>query len=444
MLTSRHARTGLAVILVMLLAAGITVAGRSMWQAAHRIHITAYFDNTNGVFVGDEVRILGVPVGAIEKIQPQPKRAKVSFWIDHAYRVPADAKAVIVAPQLVTARAIQLTPAYTGGPELADGAVIPEDRTAVPVEWDEMRRELQRLTDTLQPTESGGVSTLGALVNTAADNLRGQGASIRDTIVKLSQAISALGDHSNDIFSTVKNLSVLVSALQSSTELMAALNRNLALVTGSLAVDPNAIGRAMDDLRTALGDVRSFVSDNRERIGATSDKLASVTKALAESLDDIKELLHVAPNGLQDLSNVYQPAQAALTGVLAANNFADPISFLCGAIQAASRLGAEQSAKLCVQYLAPIIKNRQYNFLPLGENLLVGAQARPNEVTYSENWMRPDYVPPAAAAGPETAPPAQTEPPGVPSLPEPRPQFAEATDPARGLPGLMLPTGGQP
>ncbi len=76
------------------------------------------------------------------------------------------------------------------------------------------------------------------------------------------------------------------------------------------------------------------------------------------------------------------------------NNFANPISFLCGAIQAASRLGAEQSAKLCVQYLAPIIKNRQYNFLPLGENLFVGATTRPNELTYSEDWMRPDYIPP--------------------------------------------------
>jgi hypothetical protein len=31
-----------------------------------------------------------------------------------------------------------------------------------------------------------------------------------------------------------------------------------------------------------------------------------------------------------------------------------------------SRLGAEQSAKLCVQYLAPIFKNRQYNFFPIG------------------------------------------------------------------------------
>ena len=70
------------------------------------------------------------------------------------------------------------------------------------------------------------------------------------------------------------------------------------------------------------------------------------------------------------------------------------MSFICGAIQAASRLGAEQSAKLCAQYLAPIVKNRQYNFLPLGQNLFVGAQARPNEITYSEDWMRPDYIPP--------------------------------------------------
>ena len=115
--------------------------------------------------------------------------------------MPADAKAVILSPSLVTARAIQLTPAYTGGPVMADDAVIPRERTAVPVEWDDFREQLEKLTDALQPTEPGGVSTLGAFVNTAADNLRGQGANIRDTVIKLSQAFSALGDHSDDIFS---------------------------------------------------------------------------------------------------------------------------------------------------------------------------------------------------------------------------------------------------
>ena len=132
-----------------------------------------------------------------------------------------------------------------------------------------------------------------------------------------------------------------------------------------------------------------------------------------------------------------------MSGVAAVNNFADPITFLCGAIQAASRLGAEQSAKLCVQYLAPIVKNRQYNFPPLGFNPLVGATARPNEVTYSENWMRPDYIPPQPPATAGTAPP-----PAAAEAPLPAeaalgagPPAALPTDPAAGLPGIMVPPG---
>jgi phospholipid/cholesterol/gamma-HCH transport system substrate-binding protein len=127
------------------------------------------------------------------------------------------------------------------------------------------------------------------------------------------------------------------------------------------------------------------------------------------------------------------------------NNFANPISFLCGAIQAASRLNAEQSAKLCVQYLAPIIKNRQLNFLPIGENFLVGAQARPNETTYSEDWLRPDHNPAAApppAGSPQPAgPPLPAEAPAPPQAAPPGPAPTVATDPSAGLTGLMVPQG---
>ena len=152
-------------------------------------------------------------------------------------------------------------------------------------------------------------------------------------------------------------------------------------------------------------------------------------RTLNKSLDDIKQALHIAPTELQNFMNIYQPAQGTLSGAPAFANFANPVAFLCGAIQAASRLGWDQSAKLCVQYLAPIIKNRQYNFPPLGENLVVGAMARPNEVTYSEDWMRPDYVPPPTNA---------TAAPGMP----PAPGDIHAANPADGLRGLMLPDRG--
>jgi phospholipid/cholesterol/gamma-HCH transport system substrate-binding protein len=452
-MNTRAARIGLAAALVVILVAGIVVITRTM-DSVSRKHVTGYFANSNGLFVGDEVRILGVPVGKIDKIEPQVQRVKIDFWVDDKYQVPANANAVVLAPALVTARAIQLTPVYAGGPELQDGSVIPEERTAVPVEWDDVRVQLQRLTDTLQPDQPGGVSSLGSLINTAADNLRGEGTNIRDTLIKLSQAFSALGDHSTDLFGTFKNLSALVSALQDSTDLMRELNQNLGAVTGLLANSPNEVGSAADNLNAVIGDVKDFVAENRETLGTTSDKLASITTALNQSLDDLKQTLHISPTLFQNFVNIYQPAQGALTGALALNNFANPITFICGAIQAASRLGAEQSAKLCAQYLAPVIKNRQYNFLPLGQNLFVGATARPNEVTYSEDWMRPDYIPPPGVTPPP--PPAPTPPPGAaPPAPAPSgtplaaeaptdPQAAEphATNPADGLQGIMVPTGG--
>jgi phospholipid/cholesterol/gamma-HCH transport system substrate-binding protein len=438
MMRTRTAKRVLAGVLALTLIGGIGVAVRSAGESA-RTHLTAYFDNSNGIFTGDEVDILGVPVGKIDKIDSGPAQVRITFWVDQKYKIPVDAKAAILSPSLVTARTIQLTPAYSGGPVMANNAVIPRGRTAVPVEWDDFREQLKKLTAALQPSEPGGVSTFGAFVNTAADNLRGQGATIRDTILKLSQAFSALGDHSHDIFSTVRNLSTLVSALQSSAGLMSQLNENLAAVTALLANDSNEVARAVSDLNTAVTDVQSFVADNREALGTTSDKLASVSTALVQSLDDIKQTLHIAPTSISNFVNIYQPAQAALTGAGVINNFANPISFICGAIQAASRLNFEQSAKLCTQYLAPIFKNRQYNFAPFALNPFVGTQARPNEVTYSENWMRPDYVPPQV---PAPAAPAQSPPPGPADAPPPAAEPPVATDPAAGLSGIMVPPGG--
>jgi phospholipid/cholesterol/gamma-HCH transport system substrate-binding protein len=429
---SRIVRITLAALLAVVLVAGVAVAA-GMASRIDRVHHVAYFDNTAGLYAGDEIRILGVPVGAIDSIEPQPSQVKVSFWVRKKYRIPADVKAVIISPTLITSRAIQLLPAYRGGPQLEADATIPRERTAVPMEWDDLRKQLEKLTESLQPTEPGGTSTLGGFVNTAAENLRGNGATIHDTIIKMSQAFSVLGDHSDDVFGTIKNLSILVSALKDSKDVLMQLNRNLDTVTGMLANDPGEVADAARNVNVAIGDVRSFLSENREALGTTFDKLSSISNAVNESLGDLKQTLHVAPNGFQNFVNIYQPAQAAATGQLALSNFSNPIQVICGAIEAAGKLGAEQSSKLCAQYLAPILKNRQYNTLPLGFNLLSGAAARPNEITYSEDWMRPDFVPPAAAA-----PPAADASPVAAD-----PSSATSTDPATGLPGLMVPEGGR-
>ena len=174
-----------------------------------------------------------------------------------------------------------------------------------------------------------------------------------------------------------------------------------------LSNTPNEVANATKGLDGAVNDLRGFVAENREGLGVTFDHLNAITTALNDSRGDIKQVLHIAPTVFQNFMNIYQPAQSAVTGILAPVNFANTVQFICSAIQAASRENWEQSSKLCVQYLAPIIKNRQYNFPPLGINPFAGASARPNEITYSEDRLNP-HLPPQT---PPDVPAAPSDPP---------------------------------
>jgi len=448
-------RNNIRIVLGIILAATLTISSMMavprLWKDVERYTYSAYFTESNGLFVGDEIRILGVGVGSVDKIEPQPGATLVTFSVDKQYSIPADARAAILSPSLVTSRAIQLVPVYSGGPKLTPGASIPLSRTAVPVEWDDFRKQLENLSETLRPTTPGGVNTLGEFINSTADNLRGTGDTARDTVIKLSKAISALGDHADDIFSTVRNLQLLVSALYSSSDLLASFNQNLASVTTVLSNTPNEIANALQGLDAALADLRGFVAENREALGVTLDRLSSVTTALNDSRGDIKQILHIAPTVFQNFMNIYQPAQSAMTGILALNNFADIPQWICSAIESASRARLDRVSKLCLQYVNPVIKNRIYNYIPVGINPFVGPQARPSEITYSEDRLRPGYVPPEGPApGPPPAPvpagqpmPAEAPPPGEPPAEAPAPAEPPpgTTSPGRVLQDLMLPVG---
>ena len=119
---------------VVILALVVGYVGWQLYQKLTTNTVVAYFPAANALYAGDKVQIMGLRVGAIDKIEPSGDKMKVTFHYENQYRVPANASAVILNPTLVASRAIQLEPAYKGGPVLNDGAVIPVERTQVPVE----------------------------------------------------------------------------------------------------------------------------------------------------------------------------------------------------------------------------------------------------------------------------------------------------------------------
>ena len=100
----------LAIVLAVLLVVGAAIAVRNIFFGPKTI--TAYFPTATAIYPGDEVRVSGMKVGTISPSSRKGTQAKMMLQVDRDVPIPADAKAVIVAQNLVAARYVQLTPAY--------------------------------------------------------------------------------------------------------------------------------------------------------------------------------------------------------------------------------------------------------------------------------------------------------------------------------------------
>ncbi|MCZ4274619.1 MCE family protein [Rhodococcoides yunnanense] len=398
----------------VVVAVAVLAAGYFMFTAATRTTVVAEFPSTTGLYAGDDVRVLGVEVGKVASIDPEGDFATVTMHIDSDVEIPADAKAVIIAQSLVSARFVQLTPVFSGGPTLADGEIIPLTRTAVPVEWDEIKSELTKLSTALGPEGVDDQGPAGRFIDTAADNLDGNGETLRASLTELSETMRVLSDGRTDLFATIRNLQVFVGALSNSNEQIVQFGGRLASVSQMLAQSSENFGTAMTDLNIAVGEVQRFVADNQEGLVEGVARLADATEVLTTKRPEIERVLHAAPNALANFNNIYQPAQGSLTGAIAANNFSNPINFVCGAVAGIENATSERSADLCRQYLGPVLSTLVFNYPAFLANPITGVDAYEDQIVYTEPGLQ--QAAPAPAPAPASVPAQEMPTVAVPSL----------------------------
>ncbi len=263
MATRRRLAVVTAVLLAVALVAGVVVLVHQVFFGPNTI--TAYFPTATAIYPGDEVRVSGVKVGKIDSIKPEGTQTKMTLKVDHGVPVPADAKAVIVAQNLVAARYVQLTPAYRkgDGPTMGDGAVIPSDRTAVPVEWDEVKTQLMRLASELGPKTGVSGTSVSRFIDSAANALDGNGGKLRQTLAQLSGAARIFAEGSGNIVDIIKNLQIFVTALRDSKEQIVMFENRLASLTSVVNDSRSDLDAALSDLSVALGEVQRFVAGSR-------------------------------------------------------------------------------------------------------------------------------------------------------------------------------------
>ncbi|WP_205473302.1 MCE family protein [Nocardioides sp. SYSU D00038] len=323
----------------------VVAAGFSLMRTDDVKTVTAHFPRTISIYEGSDVRVLGVAVGKVDSVTPSGTEVIVEMHYDADVKVPSDAEAVIVAPSIVGDRYVQLTPAYTKGPQLDDDATLSSDRTSVPLELDQIYSSLDRLTVALGPNGANENGALTDLLETTAANFGGQGEQFNRTIKDFSKLSETLDDNKEELFGSAQELENFIKTLADNDSTVRRFNQSLAQVSTMLEGEKEELSASLKNLSVALGNVADFVKTNRAVLGRNIKGLNRVAKVLVRQRENLDETLRVAPLALSNLALTYNPQAGTLDananlGELVNQITGDPGTLLCGFVGNVDKSGA--------------------------------------------------------------------------------------------------------
>jgi phospholipid/cholesterol/gamma-HCH transport system substrate-binding protein len=233
---------------------------------------------------GSDVRIRGVPVGRVSKIQLEGHHARLILTMKQEYRVPASAEAVITLKTLLGAKYIDLRFDRYTGPFLSDGGRI---RTShVGPELEDALADGTRVLDAIRPND------LATIVSELARGTRGHGEDVARGIAANEQLSALFARTLDPQIQSLHDFEVLFGELQAKgadlNQLADAINQGVPVY---------ASRQAQANLRAALQAVTPFANDLAD--------LLIFNKAdwdrMIDAGDKVLGAIAARPGGLRDL-----------------------------------------------------------------------------------------------------------------------------------------------
>lgn len=288
-------------LIVAIVATVVTSVGLGWWFLAGKkdpITVTAQFDSASGLYMGNVVAVLGMPVGKVTKITAKGGYVEVQFTVDRDVKVPANAQAVTVSTSILTDRQIELTPAYHGGPVLQNHDTIGLTRTKTPVEFSRVLAVLDRVTKSLEGDGHGG-GPLADVINGGSQVVSGNGAKIKGALNELAQALRLSSDGGaqtrEQITTIIKNVSSLFDAAATNDAKLrdfASTIHQLSQVLADEDLGGGSTGRKLDQLIQRAGDL---LDANRDTIKQAVLNGNTLAKTLVDRRRELAETLDLAP-----------------------------------------------------------------------------------------------------------------------------------------------------
>jgi phospholipid/cholesterol/gamma-HCH transport system substrate-binding protein len=288
----------------------------------------ARFTDVTGLATGDSVRIAGVTVGEVQKIEIVDRRlAQVTFTVRKDRSLPGSATAAVRYQNLVGQRYVALGQgAGEVGESLRAGDTIPLERTTPALDLTLLFNGFQPLFEGLSPAETN------QLAEEIVQVLQGEGATVTSLIRSIGSLTSTLAAEDEVIGSLIDNLNSTLETVNSREENFTDLVSTLTRLVAGFAEDREPLGEAVEAMGVLADSTAGLVSEAREPLRADIEELGRLSGNLAAATPQMEEFLRTTPVKMEALArlasygswfNLYL-CEATVTGVTTFDGSAPP------------------------------------------------------------------------------------------------------------------------
>nr|ABP42505.1 virulence factor Mce family protein [Mycolicibacterium gilvum PYR-GCK] len=251
--------------------------------AGEKVPYSAMFTDVFGLREGDDVRMAGVRVGRVEKIELDGKLAKVSFVVQGDQQVLGTTVASVTYQNIVGQRYLGLTLGSQGEPvPLPAGSVLPLERSDPSFDVTTLLNGYEPLFSLLDPQAADDL-TQGVI-----QSLQGDEASLVALVDQTSQLTESFAGHDEELGAVITDLNTVMSNLAKHNDSMdQVLTETQAAVSifdaqrQELVDSTGSISRVVSRLSTVSDDVYPSLNELIEREPGFAQHLVSIEPQLA-------------------------------------------------------------------------------------------------------------------------------------------------------------------
>lgn len=238
---------------------------------------------------GSDVKLRGVLVGTVTgiDIHPPTGRARVTLLLDPVHEIPGNVEAAIRAKTLFGEKYIDLNLPEDPVGRLADGDVIPEDRTTPPIEVEAILEKGVPVLEAVDP------EAFGASLHALAVALSGNEDALRRANVQSAKLLTETERTLPNLERNLVHLQRFADALnQTDTDLIRALE-GLIAVGEVIRDNPQALRRTLSELVPLASDLGDILTARQGDLADIAGKGAAVLQVVADRADDLPGTVRV-------------------------------------------------------------------------------------------------------------------------------------------------------